>query len=519
MKIMRYLLGLGVAIVSLTGCSESLEDTYSDFAGDGKIRYIAKCSGVTVVPGWRRLSLSWKNGTDAMVANIKVSWSANDVKRDTLLNPSDTACELRGLEDFTYRIDVLGVDSDGRESLMDPRYGRPYTEAHELIRSFTPGVTKYYLLKDKNALVYFTDNWNENIIDMKLHYTDIDNTSCERGVWIPDPEMIEWVGPDFAYGLAPTFYTVEGINVDERIYITRVGRVAACPDTIRFEPVDLDKSRSFTSDFKTTVQRRYGFVDQTDAQKADFDRFIDTVRCLEFDYDVASFEDILYCPRLEKIVLGKNRYLDPAKPSSEDASVLYDANKSVQVLDAANKLLGLKIERYNSHYNFKKTLPYLTEMGNPTLPGDLTYISKSEIDTVTCSVKDIVEHDSHLEALIDNDSSTYWYPFEAPQARTYEITIKFKSPQFVRGFKVKQVESDQVQHYFPNQLRVQVSNDQVIWKNATHVLDYPIGRGIGEVTLIPMAEPAEVKYVRITVSDQAYVSLFSLRLADIVPYR
>ena len=515
MKMKRYLIGLLVATVLLPACSESLEDTYSDFAGDGKIRYIAKCSDITVTPGWRRLNLTWKNGTDAVVTNIKVSWTANDVKKDTLLNPSDTTCELRNLEDYTYRIDVRGVGIDGSESLVETNYGRPYTEAHEVIRSFTRGVTKYYKVKNKNALVYFTDKWNTNIVDMKLHYTGTDNKPHEQGVWIPNPF---WPG-EFGYMLAPTFYTVEGVNTEEPIYITRVGKVEACPDTIYFDPIVLSNERNITSDFKMAIQRRYGFTDQTDVQKVDFDHFIDTVRCLEFDYDISSFEDILYCSKLEKIVLGKNRYLDPTKSSAADASILYDATRSVNVLNAANKLLGLKVERYNNHYDFKKTLAYVESKGNPILPDDLEYIPESEIDKITCSVQDIVEHDSHLEALLDNDPATFWYPFEASSVRTYEIVISFKSQQFVRGFKVKQVEDEKVQHYFPNQIRIQVSNDQVIWKSVTHTLEHPLGRGVGEVTLLPMAEPAEVKYVKITLSDQAYVNLFSLRLADIVPYK
>ena len=41
----KYIINLLLAMVALlVGCNESLEDTYSDYAGDGKIRYVAKCS-------------------------------------------------------------------------------------------------------------------------------------------------------------------------------------------------------------------------------------------------------------------------------------------------------------------------------------------------------------------------------------------------------------------------------------------------------------------------------------------
>ena len=37
--------------LSIFGGCESLEDTYSDYAGDGKIRYPGKCFDLSVKPG------------------------------------------------------------------------------------------------------------------------------------------------------------------------------------------------------------------------------------------------------------------------------------------------------------------------------------------------------------------------------------------------------------------------------------------------------------------------------------
>ena len=71
-KYIIYLLFAAVAL--LGGCNESLEDTYSDYSGDGKIRYVAKCSGLDITPGWERLVVTWVNGVDATVDKIKVAW-------------------------------------------------------------------------------------------------------------------------------------------------------------------------------------------------------------------------------------------------------------------------------------------------------------------------------------------------------------------------------------------------------------------------------------------------------------
>ena len=46
---------LGILLALLAGCNETLEDTYSDYAGDGKIRYVGKCSEMVVKPVCRDL--------------------------------------------------------------------------------------------------------------------------------------------------------------------------------------------------------------------------------------------------------------------------------------------------------------------------------------------------------------------------------------------------------------------------------------------------------------------------------
>ena len=44
----RYLWIL-LAFLGLVGCDD-LEDTYSDYAGDGQIRYLTKCNDVKITP-------------------------------------------------------------------------------------------------------------------------------------------------------------------------------------------------------------------------------------------------------------------------------------------------------------------------------------------------------------------------------------------------------------------------------------------------------------------------------------
>ena len=168
MRMRRNILYWVAAVLLLTACNESLEDTYSDFAGDGKIRYVAKCTEVHATPGWERLMVDWINGTDATIDKIKVVWSCEERRDSVMLPGASTSYELTNLEDGTYRFDVCAVDAAGNQSLVETTYGRPYTREHEIMLAFTRGVTRSYFLKNK--MIFFSDQWNENIIELQLKY-------------------------------------------------------------------------------------------------------------------------------------------------------------------------------------------------------------------------------------------------------------------------------------------------------------------------------------------------------------
>ena len=65
-KKLYYIIGLIVASFA-TASSESLEETYDEFSGDGMIRYVGKCADVEVNPGWERLQVVWKHNIEATV--------------------------------------------------------------------------------------------------------------------------------------------------------------------------------------------------------------------------------------------------------------------------------------------------------------------------------------------------------------------------------------------------------------------------------------------------------------------
>ncbi|MFR4039272.1 MAG: DUF4998 domain-containing protein [Butyricimonas faecalis] len=101
------------------GVYESLEDTYSDFAGDGKIRYVAKCSDLDITAGWERLIVNWVNGTDATIDKIKVAWLFEGQRDSVYLPGTETSFVLTDLADGTYQFYVSAVDKFGNESLIE----------------------------------------------------------------------------------------------------------------------------------------------------------------------------------------------------------------------------------------------------------------------------------------------------------------------------------------------------------------------------------------------------------------
>lgn len=515
MKGIIYFISLWAFIVLLASCSESLEETYEDYSGDGKIRYLGKCKDVEVTPGWERLHVEWKNGTDAVIDKVKITWEASEKRDSVLVDRGTTSYDIRNLENDTYRVDVCSIDKNGNTSLVETGYARPYTYGHEAVTSFTRLVTKHYEVE--NDLVFFMEHWNDSIVKASLQYT---NLAGETDLFPLTKDLV-----------SQSLITLKGVNFDKPITILREGKLEGCSDTIIFPEVALGNELMLTSDFKQAIQRRYGFKDETPEDAAKLKNFIDTVRILEFDYDMTSFEDVLYCPKLEKIVCGKNRYLTLAVKSSVDASKLTDEKKSLMVLEKAHEYRKVIVEQYNDHYFTSTSLPaYIEKKGNPTLP-KLTYLSEDIVESIVNTVEDGFNHKSHLEYLLDNDPTTCWESEQVTTLQTHQITIALKEPKKISGIKVVQMSYTEAQdqmkndkqevvpgYYSPGQLIVKVSKNRLSWEKIGYMEASLLGRGSGETTLIPMAEPQEIQYIQITVSDQKII-LWASMLADIVLYQ
>ncbi len=510
-----------MAVVLLVACSESLEETYSDYAGDGKIRYVAKCTDFHATPGWERLKLEWVNGTDATVDKIKVVWSCEDLRDSVLLPNTATFYELKNLSNGTYRFDICAVDAAGNASLKETTYGRPYTKEHEIMLAFTRGVIKPYFLKNK--LIFFSDQWNENIEEIKLQYKD---TQGNTQYYTFDKET--------SYS---AFVTIDDVSMNpaDTVYVLRKGRLEDCPDLIEFDPLALNRTKNFSSGFVNAIERRYGYSTKTQEKEIEFLAFIEEVEELEFDYDIETFEDVLYCPNLKKLIFGKNRYQDVKFRYSTDmdhGKLRTSEERSKLVLDKANEkdVLGLTIDVYTvwNYPYFENGLPYMEERGDPELPV-MEIIEPDALKTysdgnkILCSPTDAY---AALENLLDDDYQTAWETTPTSIPRTYNMQMELLEETEISGIKITQklyypMGDRRTPYFMPSLITIQVSIDGAVWENVTYFDSNELGCGSGETTLLQFPERfRRVKYIKFTLRDGSDpVGNSMINLGDIVLYK
>ncbi len=513
---MKSVFALAGALFLLAGCGESLEDTYKDYSGDSKIRYLGRCSQPSVQPGWKHILVTWENSLDPLIDAVKVSWTANDktesvtLPRDPVTGLLQSSYDIPNLPDGTYEIRCISLTKDGDASLYTPNYARPYTEKHEVYTSFTRGIISYYRVKDN--LVLFLDKWNDNIVDFTLNYT---NTTGEAKTF------------DLTEINMGKMYPLKDVDTSAPITLDRIGTLPGSPDLIDFGTYTLTNDRTFSTDFKLLFKRRYNQAILDDA-------FINSVEELEIDYDINSFNDILYLPNLKKLILGKNRYFH-----SSYAGVAYTlggklvtvaeycsrvigqtAAEATAFLEEVNKLTGLTVEFYTGNYALTAKASIITKKTNPTVPV-LNYLN-TEGWTITSSLPDPAGVDSGIDFLLDNNPGTHWQPHWQPVvARTHQLTIDMGALQTVKGVKIvqKNCSSDyDGWNVSPRTIRVKTSADQLVWEDATGVEDNVIGGGNAETTLIPLKAPKSVRWIRVTVTDRFYGTNYSTNLADIAVY-
>jgi F5/8 type C domain len=555
----------------VVGC-EDLEDTIDDYAGDGRIRYIGKCSDLEIKPGWERLQVIWKGNLDATVKQVRVRWKSEldaqpfdtiVIPQDVLENPGlmDTI-SIEGLRDALYEVSVCNITEDGTESKPVSLAMRPYTKTHENLRVFPLGISNYFALKEANKLVVVTEGSNSDLKVAELHYW---KKNGEEGVWNIKRHMDSYV----MTGDRESMFMLDDVDFSDPknkpLTIKRMGKITECIDEIDFAPDTLDVDQViWSASFASLMNKYYG---------ANWEHEVANLSELYVDYDLSTFNDLFYLPNLKKVILGKNRYMRvPEKgddegtgdnEDSEEENTTYsvtDTYTALMTLQYLHKVRGVTVERYSEHFLGKPVsegyesdiymLSTFTEMyyGEGLIDADLVEEKREEnVDNmprvnfldptgweVTCSDTTFANYKKRCADLIDGDPMTYFEPGQKLATTVYQITIDMKQVQSVDGFKVVQPveETKTSKRYLVPSLEVEVSRDGIRWEDATHEEGaITIGDNKGEISFIRVPDNLRnrgVRYIRISMASRYVDEIddgnggklpsFRFRLADFLPY-
>ena len=553
------------AVCLAVGCNESLEETYDEFSGDGMIRYLGKCSDVEVKPGWERLQVVWKHNIDAAIKKVKITWTSEKGSGEMFAEPHDPNKEdlmdtiyIENLADAMYTVRVSNVAADDRESLVEEKYGRPYSYDHEDLRSFSRGVTAYSRMGDKLAVVLDQDN--ENVKEMLLCFTD---KTGKAHTW----DMKSHTHDSLSY----KFYNVydiklgrdnlfllpdeDGVEIDfnQPITIQRKGKLLGCVDEIDFKDEELNlNERLWSTAFSQLLLGTYG---------SDWENKVNDIETLEMDYDMVSMQELMYFPNLKKVILGKNRYMNTQYVETNHSTTdEYVGLVMLQFLKSTRP--DFTVERYNKHYFYRRD-----DMGTPLMEAykqagkltDLTFVEKGSsnllakptfvpLDTtgweVTCSdtvyngYKDngaaMLLFDGLRHVIIEDwgyiyedDVEVYFEPAETVGAGIVSVTFDMKKAQTVEGFKVAQPTRNQKgdTDYLLSSLKIEFSVDGLSWTDANYTDgSASIGNTPDEETylLVPNEMRIPVRYIRLTMSNRpigtiSSLTKYCLRLRKFIP--
>lgn len=503
MKKTEYIL-YGIVLLILIpifhACSESLEDTYRDYVGDGEIRYLGGCSDLVASPGWERILVKWSNYPDPIVNKKKVVWSLDNGQKDSVLLDKEANTysidKINGasLVDGSYSITVYSVDASGECSLGRTVYARPYTYGHEEVQSFNRLVSKIYLIGNRLVLSFLP--WKDGIKSASVTYTKANGSTGQLTL---TPELI-----------SKEYYLVdETIDPSKPVYVNRRSILPGSIDEIDFEPYELLKTRTYNTELMEDIKRQYGYDEIPESWAAN-------VETLYLDRDYSSLDDLMNFPKLKKLVLGGKRYIQADQVDSEEAqSQVEDTEGTIFALETLHQLTGLQVERYNKHYA-SITTDYIQEMGLAEEPSQ-SYINMSSVSVMSMPV-DEGAFNSHLERLIDGDVNTFWEPLRSANATDYSLTIDLGIEMTLHGMRFVQrtFQNELETMVIPKVIQVKLSLDNTTWEDATYFEEVKIGGSNGEIAHIPFAGGSKrARFVKVIVPPGTYFTTYFTSIAEI----
>lgn len=478
------------ALALLTACSDDLAGTYSQYAGDGPIRYTGKVTNVTVDAGWECLRAHWTPSKDPAVKNIRVTWiSENADTTSAEVAPDATDYTIQGLANQNYQVMVQSIAQDGAPSLADKITKRPYTYEHEAVKAFTQGFNKYYLYKDH--LLLFMGNWNDGIKDFSINYTDKAGKAASK-----------MLTEDVFY---EKFVDIPDVDFSKDVTLLRTGMIEGCPDVITFEPVKLTKTFLMNTDLKKELRQHYGLGND------DVETFAANAQTVGLDYNLYSLQDLLYFTNLKELNLGAGRYM---LENYAEASSVTALDPSVWTIEKLHEIGGVKVNMYADAYIGTSAPSFVFKNGVPTLPEHSYYTTTGW--SVTTSQSD--SGNSLLNKLLDDNAATDWKSWPAEGIlRSFDLLIDMKTQQTIHGISVTQSADDEMHNYATANITVEyaTTNDPSAWHYLNNIDSYLLGTAQGETSIINAASAVNARYLRLTVKERTYNGVTRVALADI----
>lgn len=516
---MKKLFGMGVLLSLFTltaslfsACeNESLEDTYSEYAGDGEIRYIGSITDLEIRSGWHRLEINWHNSIDPIIDSVLVTWEKDDVVRTKMLPRTDTILNITGLEDGRYSVTVQSVDGKGRKSQPKVVYGRPYTLQHEAVMSVTQLVTRTFFLHDRLIMIFL--GWEDNIDHAYVTYTKKGAEACDT----------LQLTKQMVNGL---YYLVPGeLDITKPVTLYREGYIPGCEDYVVFSPVQFDDVRIYNGDFKREMKRQFGFQDEIP------EAWADTVSTISFDWNISSFVDLFNFPNLKTIVLGKHRYIIDEKPSGTATEVDAENSKryahqtetllSKFVLKTLYQLQKTQVQRYADHYSELGTATYIKKISKTSFPTDVQLYNLAQSGVYFYDNVGVEGWNNHIEYLVDGNANTNWECYQLTASTPVQFMADLGSSQTaIKGLMWVQpyFNSSRAQERakIAGSCQVLTSIDGVNWDYATYVEDYTLGESTGETNLIYFRDGGiKCRYIAVFTTTPLYYYNYCLSVAEL----
>lgn len=487
-------------VVSLAGC-ENLEDTYSDYRGDGPERYLSAIYDLKGNPQWKSVLLTWNLKPDPGRTAIMVKWTKDKQSDSVLIDKESTSYLVEELINYEYEFSVNAVEEvDGKvtkRSLGDPVNVCPYTNESEEVMLFGRMVNKQFNVADKQLFVSF-DEWVDGLIELKIGY--FEKGDATEKFWSCKSDEVENRLPKGKLcGLIG-----EDIDFSKEIKVYRKGVIKEFGDMeLDLEPVVLYFDLPvFESDFAQEVRQALDL--NGEIKWGD----IENVTALHINYDQVSLVDVLLFKNLKEIYLGRERYL--ATGTEDEVRSTLEPTKvelSIEALRVAAEELGVKIYHYGKHYFDEVPDFFILKNAHSEVPA-LDLLNTADWD-ITVEPGDALGFDSGLKNLLKDDNS-YWLPQPKILLREHVIEIDMKQERSISGFKIVQApDFGDKNIYRPGEVKIEVETAPGlgVWEPVTFHEKKTLGAGKGETTIVYLNKDKGVKNaqkVRFKISDNFY---------------